>query len=821
MTKATYFVDVIIPLAVPNKYTYRIPKGWEDELAIGKRVIVQFGKKKLYTSLIAHIHQEAPIHYEAKYIEAILDDHPVVNPQNISFWEWISEYYMCTIGEVMQAAMPNGLKLVSTSKIVLSGLQIDQTVLNNKELLLIDALSIQNELEIKDIESILGIKTVYPTIKSLLDKEVVVLAEQVKEKYKPKEVSVLLLNKAYHDETKLSSLLDELNKAPKQQDALMAFLHEAKNDFSFEIKKGHLNKKYPSISNGINGLVKKEILIEQKKEADRFEVYDKPYAENIKLTEKQQICFESINEGFRLNKPVLLHGVTGSGKTEVYAKLIAQTIKKGGKVLYLLPEIALTTQIINRMRKFFGDKVGIYHSKFNDSERVEVWMDTLKKENSRFQVIVGARSAIFLPFENIDLIIIDEEHDASFKQHDPAPRYHARDAAIYLANKKGIPIVLGSATPAIESYYNATQNKYHLVELTERYGKIKMPEVLCVDIGDALKKKEMKSHFSTFLLEYIEQYLENKEQVILFQNRRGYNPLWSCETCGWTPECKNCDVSLTYHKKLHHLKCHYCGFTTKPYNNCMACGSSKLKMVGFGTEKIEDELALFFPKHNIKRMDLDTTRSKNAYQNIIHSFQEGEIDILVGTQMVTKGLDFDNVGLVGVLNADNIIHFPDFRSFERSYQQLTQVSGRAGRKEKRGKVIIQTYSPDHWVIQKVIQNDYYHLFKQELIERRNYKYPPFYRLLKITLYHRNRQTVNQASNVLAKLLYVKLGDRVLGPEPPSINRVKNKYINQIIVKFEANMNSKSLKTYILSKIDSLRKKDNFTYIQISIDVDFQ
>mgnify|MGYP000141446594 CR=1 FL=1 len=820
MTRATYFVDVILPLAIPNKYTYRVPNGWENELAIGKRAIVQFGKKKLYTSVIANIHQDAPVYYEAKYLEAILDETPIIHKENLALWDWMSSYYMCHLGEVMQAALPNGLKLVSTSKVVLKETEVDYNGLNTKESILIDALSIQNHLEIKEIETILGIKTVYPTIKSLLDKDIIVLAEQVKEKYKPKETAFLTLNKTYHSDKKLSVLLDSLNKAPKQQDALMAFLHEIKNDFSTELKKGLFNKKYPNVTNGITGLVKKDILVESKQEVDRLETYDKPYAENIQLTQKQEESLAEIKNGFSLKKPVLFHGVTGSGKTEVYAKLISETIKKGGKVLYLLPEIALTTQIINRMRKFFGDSVGVYHSRFNDSERVEVWNDTLKENDNRFNIIVGARSAIFLPFQSLDLIIVDEEHDPSYKQYDPAPRYHARDTAIYLAHKWDIPIVLGSATPAIESYYNATQEKYHLVELTERFGNIKMPEILCVDIGDALKKKEMKSHFSSFLLEYIQSYLDNNEQVILFQNRRGYNPLWSCETCGWTPECKNCDVSLTYHKKLHHLKCHYCGFTTKPYKQCMACGSAKLKTVGFGTEKIEDELTLFFPKHTIKRMDLDTTRSKNAYQNILTSFQEGEIDILVGTQMVSKGLDFDNVGMVGVLNADNIIHFPDFRSFERSFQQLTQVAGRAGRKEKRGKVIIQTYSPDHWVIQKVIQNDYYHLFKQELIERRNYKYPPFYRLIKITLYHKDKNTVDQASKVLAQLLKVKLGDRILGPEPPSINRVKNRYINQIIVKFEAKMNSKALKNHIVDRINTLKNKDKFKYIYTVVDVDF-
>lgn len=818
--RVTKFVDVILPVAVPNLYTYRVPYEWNDEVEVGKRVMVQFGRKKLYSSIIRNVHEKAPEHYQAKYIESILDSSPIVLEKQIQLWEWIASYYMCTIGEVMNAALPSGLKLASQTKILLNDIDFDIQSLTDKEYLIVEALQIQNILEMKDVEAILDIKTVYPIIKSLLDKQIILLAEEVQEKYKAKKVSFISLHQNYRSEELIKQAFESLEKAPKQLDAFMVFLQQIKEDYEAEIKKSVITRIDASLSAAINGLVKKEILSEEKKETNRIPVYTKKTENPYELSDQQEEALNSCLKGFSENKPVLLHGVTGSGKTEVYVHLIDKAIKENKQVLYLLPEIALTTQIITRLQQFFGDKVGVFHSRFNANERVETWMELLKGNKSKYKVIIGARSSIFLPFTNLGLILVDEEHDGSFKQYDPAPRYHARDTAIFMAKKEKAAILLGSATPSIESYYNANKEKYHLVELTKRFGGVKLPEILCSDLQKAHKRKEMQSHFSKFLLEHMKEYLDNKEQVILFQNRRGYNPLWSCEDCGWVPQCKNCDVSMTYHKHIHALKCHYCGYSTKPEKNCQACGSHKLKMVGFGTEKIEEELSLFFPDKTIKRMDLDTTRAKNSYQNLIDEFEEGAIDILVGTQMVTKGLDFDNVGMVGVLSGDSLLHYPDFRSFERSFQLLTQVSGRAGRKEKRGKVIIQTFTPDHWVIQKVTQNDYLGLYHQEILERKNFKYPPFYRLIKLTVKHRDRDASLHTAKQLKSELVKKLGSRVLGPEAPYISRIKNRYIYQIIIKFERDLSSQKVKEFLNETIQEISQKKDHKASQIIADVDF-
>lgn len=818
--RVTKFVDVILPVAVPNLYTYRVPYEWNDEVEVGKRVMVQFGRKKLYSSIIRNVHEKAPEHYQAKYIESILDSSPIVLEKQIQLWEWIASYYMCTIGEVMNAALPSGLKLASQTKILLNDIDFDIQSLTDKEYLIVEALQIQNILEMKDVEAILDIKTVYPIIKSLLDKQIILLAEEVQEKYKAKKVSFISLHQNYRSEELIKQAFESLEKAPKQLDAFMVFLQQIKEDYEAEIKKSVITRIDASLSAAINGLVKKEILSEEKKETNRIPVYTKKTENPYELSDQQEEALNSCLKGFSENKPVLLHGVTGSGKTEVYVHLIDKAIKENKQVLYLLPEIALTTQIITRLQQFFGDKVGVFHSRFNANERVETWMELLKGKKSKYKVIIGARSSIFLPFTNLGLILVDEEHDGSFKQYDPAPRYHARDTAIFMAKKEKAAILLGSATPSIESYYNANKEKYHLVELTKRFGGVKLPEILCSDLQKAHKRKEMQSHFSKFLLEHMKEYLDNKEQVILFQNRRGYNPLWSCEDCGWVPQCKNCDVSMTYHKHIHALKCHYCGYSTKPEKNCQACGSHKLKMVGFGTEKIEEELSLFFPDKTIKRMDLDTTRAKNSYQNLIDEFEEGAIDILVGTQMVTKGLDFDNVGMVGVLSGDSLLHYPDFRSFERSFQLLTQVSGRAGRKEKRGKVIIQTFTPDHWVIQKVTQNDYLGLYHQEILERKNFKYPPFYRLIKLTVKHRDRDASLHTAKKLKSELVKKLGGRVLGPEAPYISRIKNRYIYQIIIKFERDLSSQKVKEFLNETIQEISQKKDHKASQIIADVDF-
>lgn len=816
-TRVTLFADIILPLPIPNLFTYRVPLDFNDFVELGKRAIVQFGKKKLYSGIIANIHESPPKDYQAKYIDSILDETPIVNQNQLDFWKWISQYYVCNIGEVMNAALPTGLKLVSKTKIILNlKEEIDWKSLSDKEHLVLEALEIRNILELSEVDSILEITSSYSVIKSLLSKNYIVVAEQVQEKFKPKTEKYLELPEGF-SENHIKEAFDKLEKAPKQLEAFMMFVHLSTSNPLVPKKK--LIREASSNSATIKQLVTKGYLIEFEQETSRIKA-NKSVEEIDDLSISQNTALEKIKDYFQEKSTVLLHGVTGSGKTEVYIQLIQKQLDKGKQVLYLLPEIALTTQIISRLRKKFGDKVGVYHSKYNSNERVEVWNEMLKGKESRFQIIIGARSSIFLPFTNLGLVIVDEEHDSSYKQQDPAPRYQGRDSAIYLAGLHQAKVLLGSATPSIETYWNAKEGKFGLVSLTERYGDAQLPVIVISDLKEATKRKKIKSHFSQFLLDSIQSYLDNKEQIILFQNRRGYNPSWLCESCGWVPQCKNCDISLTYHKYSHLQKCHYCGYTEKPISRCKACGSNSLIMQGFGTEKIEEDLSLFFPKNSVKRMDYDTTRNKNGYQNIIDDFEQGVIDILVGTQMVTKGLDFDNVGIVGVLNADSLLHYPDFRSFERSFQLLTQVAGRAGRKEKQGKVIIQTYSPEHPVIQKVIENDYLGMYEQEIEEREKYGYPPFYRLIKLSIRHKEREKSAEGADELAGLLKKKLGARVLGPETPAISRVKNMYINQILIKYERKISPNKLKTFLRETVGKFNNQPYYKTTRIVIDVDF-
>jgi primosomal protein N' (replication factor Y) (superfamily II helicase) len=815
--RVTLFADIILPLPIPNLFTYRVPLELNENVEVGKRAIIQFGKKKLYSGIIANIHQTPPKDYQAKYLDSILDEAPIVHSSQLKFWEWISEYYICNIGEVMNAALPTGLKLVSKTKIILNeSIEIDWKILSDKEHLILEALEINNILELSEVESILDLKSGYSIIKSLLEKNYIVVAEQVQEKYKPKLEKIIQLPKDFGEE-QIKKIFEELERAPKQLEAFMMFVHLTNH--SSQIGKKKLIREANTNSATIKQLVDKGFLEQTTKEESRIASKNKE-EEIDSLTPIQTDSLEKINTLFQEKRTVLFHGVTGSGKTEVYIQLIKEQIDKGNQVLYLLPEIALTTQIISRLRKKFGDKVGVYHSKYNSNERVEVWNEMLKGKESRFQIIIGARSAVFLPFQGLGFVIVDEEHDSSYKQNDPAPRYQGRDSAIYLAGLHDAKVLLGSATPFIETYWNAKEGKFGLVSLTKRFGNVKMPEIVISDLKEATKKKKMKSHFSQFLLDNIQSYLDNKEQIILFQNRRGYNPSWFCETCAWVPQCKNCDISLTYHKYSHLQKCHYCGYTEKPITKCKACGSNSLKMQGFGTEKVEEDLSVYFPKISVKRMDYDTTRNKNGYQNIIDDFEQGMIDVLVGTQMVTKGLDFDNVGIVGVLNADSLLHYPDFRSYERSFQLLTQVAGRAGRKEKQGKVIIQTYSPDHPVIQRVIENDYLGMYDQEIEEREKYGYPPFYRLIQLTIKHRERDRSAEAAEELGKSLKKKLQGRVLGPETPAISRIKNLYINQIIIKYERKISPLKLKEFIRDTVGKFNNQPYYKSVRVVIDVDF-
>jgi primosomal protein N' (replication factor Y) (superfamily II helicase) len=837
MSRTTLFVDVILPLSVPNLYTYRVPFEWNDTIAPGQRVVVQFGKGKLYSALVRNIHEIPPKLYSAKYIEAILDESPVVNGKQFELWDWMSQYYMCPVGDVMVAALPGGLRLASETRIVLNDdykLQLEKNKLSDKEYAVIEALEVRNILSLQDVSAVVEQKTVYPLIKQLIEKGIVLIQEELKEKFKPKLETYLRLTEEADKEENLKAIFETLEKkAPKQLDVLMAYITISKrySQNVQEVKKSEVVKMLEGSEGTIRSMVKKNIFEIYEREAGRLSPYENENKIST-LNEIQQEVLNSIRSQFNWTGEerkkenekdvVLLHGVTSSGKTEIYVKLIEEVLAQGKQVLYLLPEIALTTQIINRLRKYFGESVGVYHSKFNENERVEVWNSVLgsdtKKSLHNFRLIIGARSALFLPFSNLGLVIVDEEHDTSFKQYDPSPRYNARDAAIYLSHIHKAKTLLGSATPSVESYFNAQEGKYGFAEITTRFGGVQMPEILVADVKEAMKRKEMKSHFSPLLLDTVTLALDRKEQVILFQNRRGFAPQLECNMCAWVPQCVNCDVSLTYHKTSNQLRCHYCGYSMKPPSACSACGDTNLKMKGFGTEKIEEELSIFYPKAKIARMDLDTTRSKFAHQHIIRDFEEGKIDILVGTQMVTKGLDFDNVSMVGILNSDSMLNFPDFRSFERSYQLMAQVSGRAGRKNKRGKVIIQSQNPEHSIIREVIANDYLSMYTNQLLDRKNFNYPPYFRLIEITLIHRDLNLVNAAAKYLADDLKGSFGKRVLGPEFPIVSRIRNLFHKNILLKVEREASVVQAKKVVSEILLNFRNSD-YKQVRIRIDVD--
>jgi len=829
MERITLFADVLLPLPLPGYFTYRVPFELNDVIQTGQRVVVQFGKKKVYTALVRKIHQIPPQYSDIKYILSILENEPIVNEIQFTFWEWIASYYMCTPGEVMNAALPSALKLTSETKIVMNpSFDGDISNLNEKELLIAEALNAQEVLTITDVAKIIEQKSVITIIKNMIEKNIVLLEEELTNSYKPKTETFVRLTGKYSDEILLKELFDKLEKkAPKQLEILM-YLYSKSIQSKNKIKgvsRPQMLKELNTSAAQLNALVKKEVCELFTVEITRLENYDNITKKNVEFSEHQAIAYNEIKKGFEEKDIVLLHGITSSGKTEIYIKLIEEALQQNKQVLYLIPEIALTTQIINRLRKTFGNKVGVYHSKFNDFERVEIWNQVLlnnsdlKSSEGTHQIILGARSSLFLPFSNLGLVIIDEEHDSSYKQHDPAPRYNARDSAIYLAKLHKAKILLGSATPSLESYFNAKNNKYAFVELNKRYGGVMLPEIFVADVKEDSRRKRMKSHFTPFLLENIEEALKNKEQVILFQNRRGFSARLECDICNWIPGCKHCDVTLTYHKRSNQLICHYCGYIENIPEKCPACGNNKILMHGFGTEKLEEELPIFFPEAKVVRMDLDTTRNKHGHQQIINDFEDKKIDILVGTQMVTKGLDFENVNLVGIMNADSMISFPDFRAFERSFQLMAQVSGRAGRKKKRGKVIIQTYNPFHAVIRYVIDNDYKTMYESQINERITFKYPPVYKLIQITVKHKNAENLNKSAKELAFNLRKVFGKRVLGPEFPVISRIRNEYVKNILLKIEKEFSLSKAKLLLEERITAIKTDKEHKGIRIMIDVD--
>jgi primosomal protein N' (replication factor Y) len=816
----TKFVDVLLPLSVPNLYTYRVPRELSDEIEIGKRVVVQFGGKRYYTAVVAQIHFSAPLKYEAKYVVSVLDEKPIITALQLQFWNWMASYYMCNPGDVLNAALPSCFRLASETNVLLSESRPDDnTSLTDDELLVVDALELQQILSIAEVTKITQLKNVHPLIQELLKKGFVILEEELKQKYKPKVEPYVRFHENYHHEDSLRILFDDLSRAQKQLNTVMRLVELSKvlTDKPILVKKKVLEKEADVSGAIITQLAKKGIVEIVQQEVDRLQDGLVDWADEITYSEQQKTALIEIKEQFQSKNICLLHGVTGSGKTEVFIQLIADTLAKGEQVLYLMPEIALTGQMINRLKKHFGNKVGVYHSKFNQQERVELWNKVL--DGNSYQVVLGARSSLFLPFTKLGLIIVDEEHESSFKQYDPAPRYHARDAALMLAQSHQAKVLLGSATPGIETYWNAQKGNYGLVNMHKRFGGVQMPEIWCADLEKETKRKTMKGHFSSMLVEHMEATIEAGEQIILFQNRRGYAPTTTCLACGWVPQCKNCDISLTFHKYHNYLNCHYCGHHEPLVHKCPACGHVGVKQTGFGTEKIEEQLQEMFPKWRIARMDFDTTRQKHGHTRIIEQFENRQVDVLVGTQMVTKGLDFDHVGLVGVLNADQIINFPDFRSFERAYQLLTQVAGRAGRKKKRGKVIVQTFQPNHWVIQQVIAGNYEALYKQEILERKNVMYPPFVRMIKITCKAKDRNATIVGSDALALSLKRRFGSRVLGPEFPSIERVRTYYQRQMILKLPRTKSLPEQKQFIQDCIDELKATKNHKVARWVIDVD--
>jgi primosomal protein N' (replication factor Y) (superfamily II helicase) len=833
LEQITHFADLLLPLPISGTFTYGIPDEFIGKIQEGVRVVVQFGKRKIYTGLVLRIHKEVPKDYIPKNILAVLDEKPVVTSFQKQLWEWMASYYLCHEGEVFNAAFPSALKLASESKIILNIPEGEELpAMNEKEQLLVEALHYRKVIEIGDVSKILGQQKVIPVIKTLMEKGIILLQEEVTGKYQPKREHFIRLSEEYaEDEDKLQTIFNSLErKAKKQLELLMAFYHLSRMGTleRKEIPRQELLKYANGSPPALQSLIDKKIFESVEKVVSRLDIHIADnHPDNILLSDVQQNALDLIKTGFANKDVVLLHGVTSSGKTEIYIKLIQETINLGRQVLYLLPEIALTGHIINRLKKYFGNRIGVSHSRFNENERVEIWNKVLSSGNaggltdSSYDIVLGARSSIFLPFSNLGLVIVDEEHDPSFKQFDPAPRYNARDCALYLAHLHGAKALLGSATPSLESYFNATEGKYELVEINERYGNLDLPEIVVVDVKNEIRWKKMKSHFSSVLMKQLEEALAQKEQSILFQNRRGFSLRLECETCNWMPMCRNCDVTLVYHKQQNQLRCHYCGYTTRIPEKCPECKGTSLKMKGFGTEKVEEELSILLPGAKIARMDLDTTRSKHSYQKILDDFGEKKIDILVGTQMVTKGLDFENVSTVGILNADNMLSFPDFRAAERSYQLMAQVSGRSGRKNKRGKVIIQTYNPHHIVIRDVVDNAYQAMYRQQMVDRRKFRYPPFYRLVQLKLKHKDQILLNKAASELALRLKKTFGNRVLGPEYPVVSRVMNFYLKQILIKFERNSSMISMKSALIKDMEGFYSDGKYSSVRVIIDVDPQ
>jgi len=810
------YLDVALPTALPKVLTYKWG-GAENPPSVGMRVVVPLGNRRL-TGVVWAVHHNDPAGYIPKEVEAVVDDKPVVTLAQTQCWSWLAQYYMCPLGDVVNTAMPSGMKLASKTRILINPDADLNVKLTDKALQLVDALQAREGMDIKEIGEVLNLKYPHRVIRGLIDLGLVISEEELKEKYKQKKKSYIKLHEELQqDEEALKAELDAAEKkAPARARMLLKYLEL---DPKFEgVLKVDLQKLSGSGSAVAKKLVDLNVFEIEQRVVARVSSYKGDISEMPTLSQAQQKAHDEIRDSLVNRKPALLNGVTGSGKTEIYVRLIDETLKTGQQVLFLVPEIALTTQLITRFQKFFGQKVLVYHSRFNSSERTETWLKVLNDEGG--SLVVGARSALFMPFKNLGLIIVDEEHEPSYKQQDPAPRYHARDVVLWMAAKGDIPCVLGSATPSVEAVWAADQGRLTKVDLTERYSGVMMPEVLVADLKKEQKQRSMRGGFSKLLRDQMEVVLDDNKQMILFQNRRGYAPSWQCDACGDAVMCERCDIPLTVHKHIKGLHCHHCGYHITPSpTKCGACGSKSVLAKGLGTERIEEELKELFPSARVGRMDLDTTRSKHAHAKLLEDFSNKEFDILVGTQMVSKGLDFEDVALVGVMSADKMLTFPDFRSFERAYQMLTQVAGRAGRSDSRGKVVIQTYSPDHWVIQKVVDGSHDKLISNELIERKSYLYPPFVRLIRISLRHSDEKRVKTGAEVLAKRLRQRFGERVVGPDTPYLSRVNDLFRLELLIKFERELNPNKYKLLLEQDLDDFATDPRFKRLRLKVDVD--
>lgn len=808
------YADVVLPLSLQGLYTYAISSDLANSIQVGNRVIVQFGKKRFYTAIVFKIYSSEEKTSPIKEIVSILENYPIVTRSQLSFWEWVSFYYMCSLGDVYRAALPSALKLESETYLLLNPDFEGDEPLTANESKVYYQLSPAKSQSIGDIQKQVRLANIIPYVKSLVDKGAAFISENIQDNYTAKIQPAVRLAKAYEEEA-LSRILDDLGRAKKQQQLLMDFL--ALNQESCLVLKKQLLNKANSSPSVLAELVKKKILEIYDYEVSRFDYGETDLSSAYELNQFQKKAYVEIVHSFEEKDVTLLHGVTSSGKTEIYIQLIKDAMDTGKQVLYLLPEIALTTQITNRLKTVFGNKLAVYHSKFNDNERAETWNRLLR--GGEVQVVLGARSAIFLPFNNLGLIIVDEEHEGSYKQQDPAPRYNARNAAIVLADMCKAKVLLGTATPSIETYYNALSGRYGLVELTKRYEDIELPHIEVVNTKELRRKKQMKSVLSPPLIDSIEKALSKDEQVILFQNRRGFASMLECKNCSWTPHCTHCDVSLTYHKSQRSMVCHYCGASYPVPIECPECKTPTLEILGYGTERIEEEVTTIFPDSAIARMDLDTTRGKRSYEQIINKFEENRTNILIGTQMVSKGLDFDNVSIVGILNADNLLNYPDFRAYEKAFQLMTQVSGRAGRKNKRGLVMLQTAHPTHPVISYVKRNDYHSFYRMQLEERKIFRYPPFFRLITIVVRGRDENTVDCAAKQFTASLKLSFGQRVLGPGKPPVSRIQSLYIRNITMKIENNASIQKVRDSIYYHQNLVFNNPLFRSVLLHYDVD--